>query len=146
MADDKRITFKVEVNDAGVPTKLKSVDKGFQDIDLSSKSAKNSVDKLVVSMKGVGGGKIPKNIKLTTKELRALDKELKATSKSTGAAAATTLELGRVISDAPYGIRGMANNVSQVASQMAFMSRSTDVVTGKVIGCLLYTSPSPRDS
>ena len=28
----------------------------------------------------------------------------------------------------------MANNVSQVASQLAFMSRSTDIATGKVIG------------
>jgi len=63
-----------------------------------------------------------------------LASSLKGVSQSSGAAAATTLELGRVISDAPYGIRGMANNVSQVASQMAFMSRSTDIATGKVLG------------
>lgn len=37
-------------------------------------------------------------------------------SSSAGLAGAATMELGRVISDANYGIRGMANNVSQLAS------------------------------
>ena len=63
-----------------------------------------------------------------------LASSLKGVSQSSGAAAATTLELGRVISDMPYGIRGVSNNLSQVASQMAFMARGTDAVTGKVLG------------
>jgi len=46
------------------------------------------------------------------------------------------LELGRVISDAPYGIRGMANNVSQLASNVLFMSQQTDAATGNTIGFL----------
>lgn len=52
----------------------------------------------------------------------------------TGGASAAALELGRVISDAPYGIRGMANNVSQLASNILFMSQQTDAATGKTIG------------
>jgi hypothetical protein len=53
---------------------------------------------------------------------------------ATGGAAAAALELGRVVSDAPYGIRGMANNVSQLASNILFMSQQTDKATGKTIG------------
>ena len=132
--DDKKIVFKVEVDDSGVITKLKSTTKGIKDIDLSSKNAKGSVDKLTSSLGNVGKGVTTKNIKLTSKELANLQKQVGGVGKASGAAAATTLELGRVISDAPYGIRGMANNVSQVASQLAFMSRSVDEVTGKVVG------------
>ena len=39
---------------------------------------------------------------------------------SSGAAASAAMELGRVISDAPYGIRGMANNITQLVSQLGF--------------------------
>jgi len=39
---------------------------------------------------------------------------------SSGAATSATMELGRVISDAPYGIRGMANNITQLVSQLGF--------------------------
>ena len=53
---------------------------------------------------------------------------------STGAATSATLELGRAISDAPYGIRGVANNLSQFASQFSFMSNAVDQATGKVVG------------
>ena len=134
MAADRNIVFKVEVNETGAITKLKSVTKGIKDIDLSSKNAKGSVDKLTSSLGNVGKGVTTKNIKLTSKELASLQKQVGGVGKASGAAAATTLELGRVISDAPYGIRGMANNVSQVASQLAFMSRSVDEVTGKVVG------------
>lgn len=52
----------------------------------------------------------------------------------TGGASAAALELGRVISDAPYGIRGMANNVSQLASNVLFMSQQIDKSTGRTIG------------
>ena len=133
-AEENKIIFRVVVDDSGSVVKLKSLKSGVADIDLTARNTKTAVDKLSESMKQIGGGKLPTQIKLTAKEIKALDKEMQAASKSTGAAAATTLELGRVISDAPYGIRGMANNVSQIASQMAFMSNKTDAATGKAIG------------
>lgn len=54
--------------------------------------------------------------------------------RSTGGAATSVLELGRVVSDAPYGIRGMANNVSQLASNMLFGAQQIDKATGKAVG------------
>jgi len=54
--------------------------------------------------------------------------------RSTGGAATSVLELGRVVSDAPYGIRGMANNVSQLASNMLFGAQQIDNATGKAVG------------
>ena len=62
------------------------------------------------------------------------NKGLTGVSDATGAATSATLELGRAISDAPYGIRGVANNISQLASQFSFMSNKVDETTGKVVG------------
>ena len=41
---------------------------------------------------------------------------------ATGSATSATMELSRVISDAPYGIRGMANNITQLVSQLGTAS------------------------
>ena len=43
---------------------------------------------------------------------------------ATGAASSATMELSRVVSDAPYGIRGVANNLSQFTSQMFYASQA----------------------
>lgn len=59
---------------------------------------------------------------------------LNGVSAASGSAAAATLELGRVISDAPYGIRGMANNLSQLASNLLYASTAIDGTTKKAVG------------
>jgi len=59
---------------------------------------------------------------------------MKATGDATGGATATVLELGRAISDANYGIRGYANNVSQLVSNFVFMTKSQDKATGAALG------------
>ena len=68
------------------------------------------------------------------KGLKASTAELENANKQTGAATSATLEFGRVLSDAPYGIRGVANNVQQLASNLFFMGKQVDATTGKTIG------------
>jgi hypothetical protein len=48
---------------------------------------------------------------------------------ASGAATSSVMELGRVISDAPYGIRGMANNITQLVSQMGFAVKTSGSLT-----------------
>ena len=47
---------------------------------------------------------------------------MKGLGDATGSATSATMELSRVISDAPYGIRGMANNITQLVSQLGTAS------------------------
>ena len=49
---------------------------------------------------------------------------LTGVSVATGSASAAVLEMGRVISDSNYGIRGVANNLSQLASNMVYTSKA----------------------
>ena len=124
MADDKRIVFKVEVDDKGVVTKLSSMTKGFKDIDLSGKSAAKAIQMVDNSLKKVSGKKARNEIALTKKEFNSLNKSLTGTSDATGSASASVLEMGRTISDSNYGLRGMANNLSQLASNLLYTARA----------------------
>jgi hypothetical protein len=56
----------------------------------------------------------------TAKSHQKLQTSINQTSKATGSATSAVLELGRVVQDAPYGIRGMANNITQLVSQVSF--------------------------
>ena len=65
--------------------------------------------------------------------VKKLNTEVKKTTKDglnpmidkTGLAGATVVELGRTISDSNYGIRGMANNLSQLATLMTTLIATT---------------------
>ena len=68
------------------------------------------------------------------KSTKKTAKQMKQLSSDTGASTSASLELGRVFSDMPYGIRGVANNIQQLASNLFFMSKKTDEATGKTVG------------
>tara|TARA_R110002073_G_scaffold62606_2_gene156910 strand:+ start:3210 stop:5666 length:2457 start_codon:yes stop_codon:yes gene_type:complete len=67
-------------------------------------------------------------------EMRVLNESMHEGARATGLASTSAMEFGRVVSDAPYGIRGMANNVSQLTSLLFMGGTAIDATTGKMIG------------
>mgnify|MGYP003625053682 CR=1 FL=1 len=67
-------------------------------------------------------------------EMRILNESMHEGARATGLASTSAMEFGRVVSDAPYGIRGMANNVSQLTSLLFMGGTAIDATTGKMIG------------
>jgi len=63
-------------------------------------------------------------LKIQTSAQSSAVKQTKQLRSASGGATASVMEMGRVISDAPYGIRGMANNLTQLVSQMGFTIKS----------------------
>jgi hypothetical protein len=74
--------------------------------------------------------KLNEEVQLTTK------KGVSPLADATGLAGAAVNELGRTVSDAGYGIRGMANNISQLGSLFAILIARTGSFTNalKVMG------------
>ena len=79
-------------------------------------------------------GKYNNSLKIQTAAQDSAVKQTNRLANASGGATTSVLELGRIVSDAPYGIRGMANNISQLASNMLFTSQQVDKTSGKVIG------------
>jgi hypothetical protein len=124
----ERLTYKIQFDaESGTST--------IRGLDGTIKATMVSTQKLRQEY-----GNFATQIKATNAEINNLsggkdgNGGLNGMSAASGGAAAAALELGRVVSDAPYGIRGMANNVSQLSSQILYMSQQTDAGTGKVIG------------
>lgn len=130
MADsDKVILLKIEVAQAQANANIKKLEKSLESLDGRTKEYRLTLKKLQLEK--------AKYADLRAKDTKATIKHadvLKNANLQTGAATSATLEFGRVLSDMPYGIRGVANNLQQLASNLFFMSKQVDGVTGKSIG------------
>ena len=140
---DKKVILEVELIEGNANSKLNELKASLQSLDKTHKDykptlqlvaqaerdlAKAQQNRILVE-KGLAGStvKVEKATKKTAKQMKQL-------SSDTGASTSASLELGRVFSDMPYGIRGVANNIQQLASNLFFMSKKTDEATGKTVG------------
>jgi len=116
---EQNIEIKIKVDKQG-NVELKSLEKGFDKIKITAKQASQAAKQL-----GVDISKIQSSgtINVAANDFDKLSKAVSGTKAATGGATASVLEFGRVISDAPYGIRGVANNLQQLASNLVFMSK-----------------------
>ena len=107
MADStKNIVYNITINDKG-KIKIDNLTKSFVNAD-------NAVNKLNADLRA----QQQVIAETTTKGLNPMiDK--------TGLAGATMVELGRTISDANYGIRGIANNLSQLSTLFVTLIATT---------------------
>lgn len=107
MADTtKNIVYNISINEKG-KVKIDNLTKSFV-------SADNAVNKLTADLK-----KQQQTMTETT------SKGLNPMIDKTGLAGATIVELGRTISDANYGIRGIANNLSQLSTLFVTLISTT---------------------
>ena len=98
--DVNNIIYNVQVDTASGKINIDGITKSFEQADKAFLKLRKDVEK--------GLPKATENVKNL--------------GDATGSATSATMELSRVISDAPYGIRGMANNITQLVSQMGTAS------------------------
>ena len=129
MAEDNKIVLKVQVEQGGSTVTLKNFENQVIKSGVAIKDLSNSIGNFTTSKLKMDG-----QVKVTTDQFKRLEKSVGGFKTATGASTSATLELGRVLSDMPYGIRGVANNLQQLASNLFFMSKATDAATGKSVG------------
>lgn len=127
MAENVQITLTLNADGASATLK------NFKGEIVSSKIPLAAVEKELGDV-GKAAVKAGQSIKITKEQFNGLGKAVGGFKTATGGATASALELGRIVSDMPYGIRGVANNMSQFASMMMFSATATDQATGKTIG------------
>ena len=114
MADKKNIVYKIHVDaKTGTATVRKlngTIVKGAVDVNKLNKEF-GDLGKTINAQKF---NKWSKSLKSATNSTASL-------KNASGSATSSVLEMGRVIQDSNYGIRGMANNITQLASQLVFM-------------------------
>ena len=128
---DKIVVIKLDVQQAGAEaqivslnSKLDKLTKGSEDYELVLKKIAIQEDRLV---------------KIQAKRAVAstgITKQLTKQKDATGSTTAATMELSRIVSDAPYGIRGMANNITQLVSQLGTASKASGGLGGAIKGMI----------
>ena len=114
---DKTVIIKLDVQEAGAISSIEGLNNSLKKLDKTS-------DEYAVILKKIQAEETKlasiqnKRAAAQKSVTKALDKQ----SDATGSATAATMELSRVVSDAPYGIRGMANNITQLVSQLGSAS------------------------
>jgi hypothetical protein len=116
---EQNIDIKIKVDKQG-NVELKSLEKGFDKVKITAKQASQAAKQLGVDISQI---KSSGSINVAANDFNKLSKAMSGASAASGGATASVLELGRVVSDAPYGIRGVANNLQQLASNFAFMAK-----------------------
>ena len=135
MADNNTIVLKLQVQEAQAKVNIKNLEKAVDKLDGRTKEYRLAVAKLNAEEQKLINTrkqlvKASGDLSKSSEALIGNNKQgLNGVSKASGSATAAAMELGRVVSDAPYGIRGMANNVSQLASQLFFMAGQQETAT-----------------
>ena len=106
------IIYKVQVDTKSGKVNIDGITQGFEQADKSFSKLRNNIGKSANTM----------------------NKALNKTAQASGSAANATMELSRVVSDAPYGIRGMANNLTQLVSQMGYATKASGSFKGALKG------------
>jgi len=160
MADiNKKITWKLILTDEGVKAKLdattgalrnangqfakttinvKDLNKANKELLGSLSMTENEINAQAQSLRN-----LQKNAQIGSQEyadlgqgVADLGQAMGGASMATGGMTSSALELGRVISDAPYGIRGMANNLSQLGSNLFFAAKQAGGMKNAITGLL----------
>ena len=114
---DKTVIIKLDVQEAGAIASIEGLNDSLKKLDKTS-------DEYAVILKKIQAEetKLASIQKQRAGAQKSVTKALGKQSDATGSATAATMELSRVVSDAPYGIRGMANNITQLVSQLGTAS------------------------
>ena len=134
MADnDKTIRLKLELesakadaNVAKLESEINQLVQSFKKLEKGNQKYSVAQTKLIQKQKeyAIATEKSITANRNLDKSLKSLEKGATGASMATGSMTSAVMEVGRTISDAPYGIRGMANNLSQLASNLFYASKS----------------------
>ena len=131
MAAPQTVQIKIQVDSKTGQISLKTMEKGFEKITITAKQAEQAAKQLNTTVSQLTANN---SITATANSYTKLGVSMSGTAAASGTATASVLELGRAISDAPYGIRGVANNLSQLASMFALSARNAGGFTGALKG------------
>ena len=126
---DKTVIIKLDVQEAGAISSIEGLNNSLKKLDKTSDEYAVILKKIQVEEAKLSSIQ-NKRAGAQKSVTKALDKQ----SDATGSATAATMELSRVVSDAPYGIRGMANNITQLVSQLGTAAKASGGLGGALKG------------
>lgn len=114
-----------------------AIKKVILELELNSEGAVIGINRTEKELQDLG-----KTTQAVSKQTSEMNKSFQNTAGSAGIAGAATAEFGRLISDLPYGIQAVTNNISQLGSMFALLVSSAGGVT-KALKAMWTTMMGP---
>jgi len=137
MADDKTLVYTIRVESTTGEATVRKLNGQIVATKVSVSDLRKELGNFAISTKkttqvaAADFKKFQQSVQSSTGALiGGKNKGLKGISDASGSADASLLEVGRTISDSNYGIRGMANNLSQLASNMIYTTKKAGGLMG----------------
>jgi hypothetical protein len=127
---DQNINYKITVDVESGTASLRDLQGRIVANQVPIQELRKEFGNFVTTVNSSDFNKFKSGLDKVAKSQQTFQNSMKQTSDKTGAATSSVLELGRVIQDAPYGIRGMANNITQLVSQVAFATKAAGSFSG----------------
>jgi DNA repair exonuclease SbcCD ATPase subunit len=126
---DQNITYKIIVDSEAGTATLRDLQGRIVANQVHLQELRKEFGNFAQTVNATDFNKFKSGLDSAVKSQQALQNSMQQTSAKTGAATSAVLELGRVVQDAPYGIRGMANNITQLVTQVSFATVSAGSFT-----------------
>lgn len=126
---------------------IKALSESFKSGKISSATYEKSLAKLEKQEQDLTnqGKSLRSSLKDTQSKMRVLsgNSGLGGVQKATANVTPTLLEFNRVIQDAPYGIQGVANNITQLTTNFGYLKQSTGSTKGALKALVAgFTGPA----
>ena len=127
---DQNINYKITVDVESGTASLRDLQGRIVANQVPLSELKREFGDFAKTVNAADFNKFKSGLDNAAKSHQNLQTSINQTSKASGSATSAVLELGRVVQDAPYGIRGMANNITQLVSQVSFATIAAGSFTG----------------
>ena len=137
MAEKMKIELGAEIKE--FQTKLEKAIKGLDKLKQEEKSLKKEFDKGAISAdkyykqlaeNSVQSRKLSANTNKLKSSLAGLDKNMSKTAKETANGSSAMLAFSRTVQDAPFGLLGISNNITNLTEQFGALKNRTGSAGG----------------
>ena len=137
MAEKMKVELGAEIKE--FQTKLKEAIKGLDKLKQEEKSLKKEFDKGAISAdkyykqlaeNSVQSKKLSANTNKLKSSLAGLDKNMSKTAKETANGSSAMLAFSRTVQDAPFGLLGISNNITNLTEQFGALKNRTGSAGG----------------
>ena len=124
MATNKEQVYKISIDaESGMAT-LRDLKGQIVSTQVPVKELRQEFGNFTKTVNATNFNKFNAELKKSNANMMAMKKGMTGASAASGSASASVMEMGRAISDSNYGIQGMANNISQLASNLVFTTKA----------------------
>ncbi len=124
MANKDEIRYTISVDTESGTASVRNLKGQIVATQVPVKQLRNEFGNFAKTVNSANFNKFNKELKQTNATIGALGNSMSGASAASGSASASVLEVGRAISDSNYGIQGMANNLSQLASNLVYTTKT----------------------